>query len=107
MENVLVNEKTGQQYMLDLRPQDLQRGVIQHVPELHSHLWDFVTANGHTANGQTYSNNPELVDWDQGVEEGQESLTGQWPFGNKPSDEQLALQEAIDLSKMFRVLLGL
>ena len=21
---------------------------------------------------------------------------GQWPFGNKPSDEQLAIQEAID-----------
>ena len=91
MENVLVYDKTGQQYMLDPRPQDLQRGVIQYVPELHSHLLAFVTVNG-----QTYSNNPELVDWDKGVEEWQESLMGQWPFGNKPSDEQLAIQEAID-----------
>ena len=91
MENVLVYDKTGQQYMLDPRPQDLQRGVIQYVPELHSHLLAFVTVNG-----QTYSNNPELVDWDKGVEEWQESLMGQWPFGNKPSDEQLAIQEAIN-----------
>ena len=70
MENVLVYEKTGQQYMLDPRPQDLQRGVIQYVPGLYSHLWDFVTVNG-----QRYSNNPELVDWDKGVEEWQESLS--------------------------------
>ena len=91
MKYVMVDERTGQQYMLQPRPQDLQRGVIQFVPELHAHLWSLVTVNG-----QTYSNNPALVDWDQGVEEWQESIMGQWPFGNQPSAEELAIQEAVD-----------
>ena len=43
-----------------------------------------------------YSNNPELVDWDQGVDEWNESVMGQWPFGAPLSEEQRVTQEALD-----------
>ena len=46
--------------------------------------------------GQVYSNNPELVDWDQGVDEWKESVMGQWPFGTPSSEEQRVTQEALD-----------
>ena len=64
---------------------------MQFVPELHAHLWSYITVDG-----QVYSNNPELVDWDQRVDEWKESVMGQWPFGAPPSEEQRVTQEALD-----------
>ena len=93
MEKILIDSETGQQFMLHPGPQELQRGVVQFVPELHSHLWSYITVNG-----QVYFNNPELVDWDQGVDEWKESVMGQWPFGTPPSEEQRVTQEALDCS---------
>ena len=46
--------------------------------------------------GQLYSNHPDLVDWDQGVEEWKESIMGQWPFGTQLSAEQKLINEALD-----------
>ena len=46
--------------------------------------------------GQLYSNHPDLVDWDQGVEEWKESIMGQWPFGTQLSVEQKLINEALD-----------
>ena len=46
--------------------------------------------------GQLYSNHPDLVDWDQGVEEWKESVMGQWPFGIQLSVEQKLINEALD-----------
>ena len=51
---------------------------------------------GVTVDGQVYSNNPELVDWGQGVDEWKESVMGQWPFRAPPSEEQRVTQEALD-----------
>ena len=86
MEKILTDSETGQQYKLDPSPQELQRGVVQFVPKLHAHLWNYITVNG-----QVYSNNPELVDCDQGVDEWKER-----PFGAPPSEEQRVIQEALD-----------
>ena len=72
MEKILTGSETGQQFMLHPGPQELQEGVVQFVPELHAHLWSYITVDG-----QVYSNNPELVDWDQGVDESKESVMGQ------------------------------
>ena len=91
MEKILTDSETSQQFMLHPSPQELQRGVVQFVPELHAHLWSYITVNG-----KVYSNNPELVDWDQGVDEWKESVMGQWPFGAPPSEEQRVTQEALD-----------
>ena len=67
------------------------RGVVQFVPELHAHLWSYITVNG-----QVYSSNPVLVDWDQGVDEWKESVMGQWPFGAPPSEKERVTQEELD-----------
>ena len=91
MEKIITDSETGRQYKLDPSPKELERGVVQFVPELHAHLWSYITVNG-----QVYSNNPELVDWDEGVDEWKESVMGQWPFGTPPSEEQRVTQEALD-----------
>ena len=90
MEKILTDSETGQQFMFHPGPQELGRGVVQFIPELHAHLWSYITVNG-----QVYSNNLELVDWDPGVDEWKESVMGQRPFGAPPSKEQRVTQEAL------------
>ena len=59
--------------MLSPSSQELERGIIQYIPELHAHLWSYIMVDG-----QLYSNHPDLIDWDQGVEEWKEDTMGQW-----------------------------
>ena len=47
-------------------------------------------------NGQLYSNHPDLIDWDQGVEEWKEDIMGQWPFVIQLTADQRLLKEALD-----------
>ena len=91
MINILTDVETGKQYMLQPSVEELEDGIIQFVPEFHAHLWDYVMYDG-----QLYSNHPELVDWDQEVEEWEESVMGQWPFGTQLSVEQKLINEALD-----------
>ena len=91
MDNILTDVETGHQYMIEPSVQELESGIIQYVPELHAHLWDYILCNG-----QLYSNHPDLVDWDQGVEEWKESIMGQWPFGTQLSTDQKLINEALD-----------
>ena len=46
--------------------------------------------------GQLYSIHPDLIDWDQGVEECKEDIMGQWPFGIQPTVDQRLLEEALN-----------
>ena len=91
MNNTLTDVETGHQYMIQSSVQELENGIIQYVPELHAHLWNYILCNG-----QLYSNRPDLVDWDQGVEEWKESIMGQWPFGTQLSTDQKLINEALD-----------
>ena len=91
MNNILIDDETGHQYMLQPSVQELESGIIQYVPELHAHLWNCILVNG-----QLYSNNPDLIDWDQGVEEWKEDIMGQWPFGTQLSADQKLIKEALD-----------
>ena len=91
MNNILTDVETGHQYMIQPSVQELENGIIQYVPELHAHLWDYILCNG-----QLYSHHPDLVDWDQGVEEWKESIMGQWPFGTQLSTDQKLINEALD-----------
>ena len=91
MNNILTDVETGHQYKIQPSVQELENGIIQYVPELHAHLWDYILCNG-----QLYSNHPDLVDWDQGVEEWKESIMGQWPFGTQLSTDQKLINEALD-----------
>ena len=91
MNNILTDDKTGQQYILRPSSQELERGIIQYIPELHAHLWSYIMVDG-----QLYSIHPDLIDWDQGVEEWKEDIMGQWPFGISPTTDQRLLEEALD-----------
>ena len=91
MNKILSNSITGRHYMLQPGPQELERGILKYDPDLHVHLWTYVTVEG-----QIYTNNPELVDWDSGIDEWKEEVMGQWPFGNPPSEDQRILREALD-----------
>ena len=46
--------------------------------------------------GQLYSNHPDLIDWDQGVEEWKEDIMSQWPFGIQLTENQRLLKETLD-----------
>ena len=91
MNNILIDDKTGQQYMLSPSSQELERGIIQYVPELPGHLWNYILVDG-----QLYSIHPDLIDWDQGVEEWKEDIMGQWPFGIQFTADQRLLEEALN-----------
>ena len=91
MNKILIDDMTGQQYMLHPSVQELEEGVIQFVPSLHAHLWDYICLDG-----QLYSNHPDLIDWDQGVEEWKEDIMGLWPFGVQLSADQRLLEEALN-----------
>ena len=91
MNNILIDGETGYQYMLQPSVQELESGIIQYVPELHAHLWNCMLVNG-----QFYSNNPDLINWDQGVEEWKEDIMGQWPFGTQLLADQELINEALD-----------
>ena len=91
MDNILTNVETGHQYIIQPSVQELESGIIQYVPELHAYLWDYILCNG-----QLYSNLPDLVDWDQGVEEWKKSIMSQWPSGTQLSTDQKLINEALD-----------
>ena len=91
MNNILIDDETGHQYMLQPSVQEFESGIIQYVPELHAHLWNYILVNG-----QLYSNHPDLIDWDQGVEEWEEDIMDQWPFGTQLSADQKLIKEALD-----------
>ena len=91
MNNILTDDKTGQQCMLSPSSQELERAIIQYVLELHAHLWSYIMVED-----QLYSIHPDLIDWDQGVEEWKEDIMGQWPFGIQPTTDQRLLEEALN-----------
>ena len=78
MDSILIDDETGHQYMLHPSVQELESGILQYVPELHAHLWNYILVNG------------------QGVEDWKEDIMGQWPFGTQLSAEQKLLKEALD-----------
>ena len=91
MNSILTDDETGHQYMLHPSVQELESGIIQYVPELHAYLWNYILVNG-----QLYSNHPDLIDLDQGVEEWKEDIMGQCPFGTQLTVDQKLLKEALD-----------
>ena len=72
MDKILTDSVTGQQYMLHPGPEELQKGIVEYVPALHAHLWSYVTVDG-----QVFTRDPELIDWDANVDEWKEDVMGQ------------------------------
>ena len=88
MNYVMTDEATGLQYKLAPEPQDLVEGITPYVPELHAHLWTFVTLHG-----ITYTNQSNLEEWDGNICVWNEDVMGQWPFGNPLPEEEMLKRE--------------
>ena len=64
MNMMLVDEATGLKYKLQPSIEELEAGMIAYDPVQHGHLWAYITVDS-----VTYTNQPDLVDWDSDVEE--------------------------------------
>ena len=84
----MTDEATGLQYKLAPGPQDLVEWIIPYVPELHAHLWTYVTLHG-----ITYTNQSNLEDWDENICVWNEDVMGQWPFQNPLPEEEMLKRE--------------
>ena len=76
MNRRMTGEATGLGYMVQHNLQDIQNGVILFDPSQHSQLWAYVTIDGNT-----FTNQPDLVYWDLNITEWGEHSMGVWPFG--------------------------
>ena len=83
----MTDEATGLQYKLASGPQDLAEGIIPYVPELHAHLWTYITLHS-----VTYTNQSNLEDWDENICVWNEDVIGQWPLGT-PYQRMKCLRE--------------
>ena len=77
--------------MLQPSTEELEAGIIAHDPVQHAHLWDYVTVDS-----VTYTNQPDLVDWDSDIDEWNPVFMGQWPFGNPLPELELLQREVLD-----------
>ena len=91
MNMVLVDKATGLKYKLQSSTEELEAGMIAYDPVQHAHLWDYVTVDS-----VTYTNQPDLVDWDSDINEMNPVLMGQWPFGNPLPELELLQREVLD-----------
>ena len=87
MNYVMTDEATGLQYKLAPGPQDLVEGIIPYVPELHAHLWTYVTLHG-----ITYTNQSNLEDWDENILSGMKMCWANGHLGN-PYQRKKCLRE--------------
>ena len=91
MNMMMVDEATGLKYMLQPSTEEMEASIIAYDPVQHAHLWDYVTVNS-----VTYTNQPDLVDWDSDIEEWNPVFMGQWPFGTPMPEIELMQREVLD-----------
>ena len=84
MNMMLVDKATGLKYKLQPSTEELEAGIIAYDPVQHAHLWDYVTVDS-----VTYTNQPDLEDWDSDISEWNSVFMGLWPFGNPLSELEL------------------
>ena len=90
---VLQDVATGQLYKLQPSDEELQKGVWEYSPEADGHRWNFVVIEG-----TTYAINGCYINWeDDEVKEWEVSLMGQWPFGNRLTEEEEFAREVEDV----------
>ena len=79
---------TGQQYKLHPTEQDLQDGIWEYHPQADRGNWHYVIKEG-----VKYAVNGCFLDWEGDVVEWCPVEMGQWPFGNKLSEEEVFCNE--------------
>ena len=90
--DVLQDVATGQLFKLHPTEHELVSGIWEYNSDADGGRWHYVILDG-----ITYAMHQGYIDWDQEVEEWNPNEMGQWPFGNKPSEEELFLREVDDV----------
>ena len=89
--DVLQDMATGQKYMLHPTDADRQKEIWEYNEEADGHRWHYIIVNE-----VTYAL-PCYLDWEEEMEEWCQETMGQWPFGNRLSEEELFMKEVDDV----------
>ena len=90
--DVLQDVATGQLFMLRPTEEEMQRGIWEYNAEADGGRWHYIIVEG-----ITYAINGCYIDWDGDVQEWSQSEMGQWPFGNRLTEEEVFMREVEDV----------
>ena len=90
--DVLQDVATGQLFMLHLTEEEMQRGILEYNAEADGGRWHYIIVEG-----ITYAINGCYIDWDGDVQEWSQNEMGQWPFGNRLTEEEVLIREVEDV----------
>ena len=90
--DVLQDVATGQLFMLHPTEEEMQRGVWEYNAEADGGRWHYIVVEG-----ITYAINGCYLDWESDIQEWSQSEMGQWPFGNRLTEEEVFNREVDDV----------
>ena len=90
--DVLQDVATGQLFMLHPTEEEMQRDIWEYNAEADGGRWHYIIVEG-----ITYAINGCYIDWDGDVQEWSQSEMGQWPFGNRLTEEEVLIREVEDV----------
>ena len=90
--DVLQDMATGQLFKLHRTEEEMQRGIWEYNAEADGGRWHYIIVEG-----ITYAINGCYIDWDGDVQEWSQNEMGQWPFGNRLTEEEVLIREVEDV----------
>ena len=90
--DVLQDMATGQLFKLHPTEEEMQRGIWEYNAEADGGRWHYIIVEG-----ITYAINGCYIDWDGDVQEWSQNEMGQWPFGNRLTEEEVLIREVEDV----------
>ena len=90
--DVLQDVATGQLFKLHPTEEEMQRGIWEYNAEADGGRWHYIIVEG-----ITYAINGCYIDWDGDVQERSQNEMGQWPFGNRRTEEEVLIREVEDV----------
>ena len=70
----------------------MQRGIWEYNAEADGGRWHYIIVEG-----ITYAINGCYIDWDGDVQKWSQNEMGQWPFGNRLTEEEVLIREVEDV----------
>ena len=89
---MLQDVATGQLFKLHPTEEEMQRGIWEYNAEADGGRWHYIIVEG-----ITYAINGCYIDWDGDVQEWSQNEMGQWPFGNRLTEEEVLIREVEDV----------
>ena len=90
--DVLQDVATGQLFKLHPTEEEMQRGIWEYNAEADGGRWHYIIAEG-----ITYAINGCYLDWEGDIQEWSQNEMGQWPFGNRLTEEEVFNREVEDV----------